>query len=158
MKKVNTAIILLTIGLISCSEEIAPTPYTYSQIFSGKEKKTWIFESIVLWEEDKSEVTLTLDNCISDDLYIFYADSEKKYEVTNGATKCATGEPDLLLTDTWSFINGGATLNIILPFLSDLTLPYIVREVSNTNMLLEIFIDQENTQSYRIAFKSTGTN
>lgn len=159
MKKVDIIIIfLLVAGSLSCSEEIEPTPYTYSQIFSGKEKKTWVFESIILWEEGKADISYTLSNCISDDQYIFYADSEKKYEVTNGATKCATDEPDLLLTDTWSFINGGATLNIIIPFLSDLALPYIVREVSNTEMLLEIFIDQENTQSYRITFKSTGTN
>jgi hypothetical protein len=158
MKKVDILILLLIVGMMSCSEEIEPTPYTYSQFFSGKEKKTWVFESIILWEEGKSDISYTLSNCIGDDQYIFYADSEKKYEVTNGATKCASGEPDLLITDTWSFINGGATLTIILPFLSDTPLPYIVREVSNTDMLLEIFIDQENTQSYRIAFKSTGTN
>lgn len=144
--------------LIGCSEEIEPTPYTYSQIFSGKSQKTWVFESIVLWEEGKSDISYTLANCISDDLYIFYADSEKKYEVTNGSTKCVTSEPDVIISDTWSFINGGATLNIIIPFLSDLTLPYIVREVSDTEMLLEIFINSENTQSYRISFESTGGN
>ena len=150
--------LFLSVLVTGCSEEIKPSPYTYSQLFSGKDKKTWAFKSIVLWEKGKSDTNLSLNTCISDDLYIFYADAEKKYEITNGATKCSTNEPDLILTDTWSFVNGGATLNIIIPFLSDLTLPYIVREVSNSNMVIEIFINESNTQSYRMAFQSTGGN
>ncbi|MCW5912306.1 MAG: hypothetical protein KIT62_14645 [Cyclobacteriaceae bacterium] len=160
MKKVDQIIVLiLTISLlISCSEKIEPTPYTYSQIFSGKNQKTWIYKSIILWEEGKSDINYTLINCVSDDLYIFYADAEKKYEVTNGASKCSANEPDLILADTWSFINGGATLTIVIPFLSDLALPYIVREVSSSTMVLEIFINAGNTQSYRITFGSVAEN
>ncbi|HRG09457.1 MAG TPA: hypothetical protein PLJ08_12865, partial [Cyclobacteriaceae bacterium] len=60
MKKVDILILLLIVGVMSCSEEIEPTPYTYSQIFSGKEKKTWVFESIILWEEGKSDFSYTL--------------------------------------------------------------------------------------------------
>jgi hypothetical protein len=144
--------------LVSCSEEIKPTPYTYSQIFSGKNSKTWIFKSIVLWEEGKTDINFTLPACIRDDQYIFYANTEKKFEVTNGPSKCSPDEPDILLTDTWSFINGGATLTIIIPFLADFALPYIVREVSNKDMVLEIFINFEGTQSYRIAFESIAEN
>ncbi|MBX2916466.1 MAG: hypothetical protein KF856_14445 [Cyclobacteriaceae bacterium] len=152
------SLIVITVLVIGCSEEIKPSPYTYSQLFSGKNQKTWAFKSIVLWEKGKSDTNLSLISCISDDLYIFYADAEKKYEITNGATKCAADEPDIVLTDTWSFVNGGATLNIVIPFLSDLTLPYIVREVSASNMVLEIFINESNTQSYRMAFQSTSEN
>jgi Prokaryotic membrane lipoprotein lipid attachment site len=160
MKKVDLKIVFIfaLLLLAGCSEDIKPTPYTYSQIFSGKNQKTWKYKSIILWEEGKADTNFTLNPCISDDLYVFYANVEKKYEVTNGTSKCTSDEPEIVLTDTWSFINGGATLNIIVPFLSDLSLPYIVREISDGDMLLEIFINQENTQSYRIAFESVGEN
>jgi uncharacterized membrane protein len=157
MKKIILGI--LSIYLIGCSEEIAPERYTYSQIISGKNEKTWRLTRFVSWIEGKSEINLEpLPPCISDDLYTFYADLEKKYEVSNGVTKCNSSEPDLILVDTWSFINGGATLNMILPFLSDTSLPFIVRELDNNTMALEIFRDQENTISYRIYFESVGEN
>ena len=148
---------ILTV-VVSCSEEVMPTPYTYSQIFSGKNSKTWQLRSILLWEEGKQDVTFTLPNCIKDDLYIFYANSEKLFEVKNGATKCDSEEADILVSDTWTFINAGATLTITIPILAEFNLPYIVREVDKNDMLLEIFLDFEGTQSYRLAFKSVGEN
>ncbi|MBX2898520.1 MAG: hypothetical protein KF775_02660 [Cyclobacteriaceae bacterium] len=155
--KILTLVIAIAL-LAGCSEEIKPEPFTYSQNFSGKNQKTWKYKSIALWEQDKQEVSYTLTACIADDLYIFFGNEEKRYEVTNGATKCATDEPDLLLSDTWAFTNAGATLYIVIPFLSDLTLPYIVREISKSNMLLEIFINEAGTQSYRIAFEVVSEN
>lgn len=155
---------LFSLGLImllftfSCSEEITPTPYTYTQIFSGKNSKTWIFKSIILWEEGKTDINYTLPNCIRDDRYIFYANEEKTFEVTNGPTKCSPDEPDTIISDTWSFINAGATLTITIPFLADFSLPYIVREIDQNDMLLEIFLDFEGTQSYRIAFEAIDEN
>ena len=144
--------------VFSCSEDVEPTPYTYSQIFSGKNSKTWKFKSIILWEEGKADVNFTLAPCVSDDHYIFYANAEKLFEVTNGPTKCSPEEDDVLISDSWAFINAGATLTITIPFLADFSLPYIVREVDKNNMLLEIFIDFENTQSYRIAFEAIAEN
>ena len=86
MKGRNTTILIISITLfltfaISCSEEIVPTPYTYTQVFSGKNSKTWIFKSIILWEEGKADINFTLSNCVKDDRYVFYANSEKTYEV-----------------------------------------------------------------------------
>ena len=153
-----SASLLGLITALSCSEELDPTPYTYSQIFSGKNSKTWVYKSIILWEEGKSDISYTLPSCIRDDQYIFYANAEKKLEVTNGPTKCSPDEPDILVTDSWSFINGGATLNMTIPFLADISLPFIVREVTKNRMLLEIFLDFEGTISYRIEFESIAEN
>jgi len=163
MKGRNTTILIISITLfltfaISCSEEIVPTPYTYTQVFSGKNSKTWIFKSIILWEEGKADINFTLSNCVKDDRYVFYANSEKTYEVTNGPSKCSPDEPDVIVSDAWSFINAGATLTITLPFLAEFNLPYIVREIDKNDMLLEIFLDFEGTQSYRIAFEAIDEN
>lgn len=145
--------LMLTITL-SCSEEVVSTPYTYTQIFSGKNSKTWVYKSIILWQKDKPDTNFGLPSCIRDDRYIFYSNAEKLFEVTNGPTKCAPEEPNIIISDTWAFINAGATLNMTIPFLAEFNLPFIVREVSKKNMLLEIFLDFEGTQSYRIAFES----
>lgn len=151
-------VMLLLAFTISCSEEIVPAPYTYSQIFSGKNSKTWIFKSIILWEEGKTDVNFTLPNCIRDDRYILYANAEKTFEVTNGPTKCSPDEPDVIISDIWSFINAGATLTITIPFLAEFNLPYIVREIDKNDMVLEIYINFEGTQSYRIAFEALSEN
>jgi hypothetical protein len=45
-------------------------------------------------------------------------------------------------------------MNIILPLFADFKLPYFVRDVDETEMELEIFLDEENTSSYRITFKA----
>jgi hypothetical protein len=155
---ISAILVVATFSGTSCSEEVAPTPYTYSQIFSGKNSKTWVFKSIVLWREGKSEIAYTLPSCMRDDRYIFYANNEKLYEVTNGPTKCSPDEPEVIYSDSWSFINAGATLTIAIPFLADQSLPFTVREISSKNMLLEIFINFELTESYRIGFESIAEN
>ena len=44
---------------------------------------------------------------------------------------------------------------MLLPFFSATTAyPFIVREAENKTLELEIFLDEENTQSYRIHFES----
>ncbi len=153
-KHISMVVALMLAITFSCSEDVTPTPYTYSQIFSGKNSKTWVYKSIILWQKGKADISYSLPPCIRDDRYIFYANAEKLFEVTNGPTKCSTEEPNIIISDTWAFVNAGATLNMTIPFLAEFSLPYIVREVSKKNMLLEIFLDFEGTQSYRIAFES----
>jgi hypothetical protein len=151
-------LLISVLALLGCSEEIVPEAFTYSQIISGKESKVWEFRELKSWIENRSETNFSLPPCINDDLYVFYADAEKKYEVLNGSSKCASDEPDVVVSDIWSFTNAGATLNIIIPFLSDGTLPFIVREINQSTMVLEIFRDQENTASYRITFEAVEEN
>jgi len=155
MKKgLHYLIFIVFAFLLSCSEELEPQANEYSRIFTGATKKTWQIRSIQFREEGKGTETFGLPPCLGDDEYIFYANVEKSFEVTNGSTKCSAEEPDVLVSDTWEFSNANATMNIILPLFADFKLPFFVREVDEKEMELEIFLDEENTSSYRINFRA----
>lgn len=141
--------------LFSCSEEVEPHPNDYTKVFTGTSQKSWQIRSIQLKEEGKSTQSFGLPFCIADDEYIFHANVEKTYEVSNGGSKCQADEPDMIVSDSWEFSNANATLNIILPLFSDSKLPFIVREATADEMTLEIFLDEDNTSSYRINFTAT---
>jgi hypothetical protein len=110
---------------------------------------------VQLLEEGKGTQSFGLPECLSDDIYFFYAGVEKSFEVSNGSTKCSADEPDIMVSDTWEFSNANATMNIILPLFGDVKLPYFVRDVDENELELEIFLDEENTSSYRINFRAT---
>lgn len=145
-------IISMAALIFSCSEDLEPTPYTYTKIFTGENNKTWKFN---LFEEtlngkviDRFQVS-----CASDDRFIFYANTEHLFEASLGSKKCYDDEL-ALTTDTWSFNNATATLTMVLPLLYDGPLPYIVREADEDDMEVEIFFDEASTGSYRIHFEA----
>lgn len=141
--------------LISCSEDIVPTPYTYTQVFTGKKSKTWAVKFLEETLNGKVVDRFTI-SCASDDKYIFYANTERKYEAQTGTKKCYTTPEPSIIENVWSFTNATATLTMLLPFFSTTTAyPFIVREAENKTLELEIFLDEANTQSYRIHFEST---
>jgi hypothetical protein len=135
----------------SCSEEIKPTPYDYTTIFTGQNSKTWKLK--FLEETLNGEVIETFNiACAADDKYIFYANTERSYEAITGSKKCNDDEAGTI-SDSWSFNNASATLGMLLPFFTtDGALPFIVREVKSNKMELEYFFDEKNTQSYRMHF------
>lgn len=148
---------LLALG--SCSETIEPKPLTYTQLLTGTEKKTWTLTSFEINDEGQGSgaipaTNLFNNNCEADDQFVFYANSERKYEYTNGPTKCATAEPDILLTDTWAFTNANATLEFAFPVLSTGRLPFIVKSLTNTSMTIEIYLGDIDA-SYRFIFSSS---
>ena len=138
--------------ILSCSEELKPTPYTYSKIFTGENNKTW---RIKLFEEtlDNNVIDKFFPDCLSDDKYIFYANSEHLYEAISGSKKCIEDEP-AVTTDYWSYNGAKATLTMVLPIFSDSSLPFFVREADDDDMEVEIFFDETNTGSYRIHFEA----
>lgn len=138
--------------LLSCREEVEPTPFAFSKNFTGEVSRTWVVRNIRLVEEGKGDQIFTLQNCIADDEYIFYNNPEKLFEVTNGNQACNSEEPFLLVSDFWAYNSSNATLTLVLPFLTDFPLPYIVREIEDDEMVLEIFLDENNSSSYRISF------
>ena len=155
---------LLTLALAGCSEVTEPKPLTYTQLLTGKEKKTWTlvsFEVIDEGEESGPVPASRLFNnaCEADDQFVFYANAERKYEYTNGPTKCASSEPDVLLTDTWTFTNATATLEFAFPLLSSGKLPYIVKSLTETSMTIEIYLDELDNidASYRFVLSSTAS-
>lgn len=144
--------------LVGCAEINEPKPLTYTQLLTGTEKKTWTLTSFEVIDEKVPSGPIPaqqlFDNaCEADDQFVFYANAERKYEYTNGPLKCASGEPDILLTDTWSFVNATATLEFALPVLTTQKLPYIVKNLTNTSMTLEIYLDDLDA-SYRFVFAS----
>jgi hypothetical protein len=154
MKKGLYIIALLSYVVLSCSEKLDPQPNDYSKAFTSDVRKGWQIRSIQLLEDGKGTQSFGLPQCLADDIYFFYAGIEKSFEISNGNTKCSAEEPDIIISDTWEFSNANATMNIILPLFADFKLPYFVREVDETEMELEIFLDDENTSSYRINFRA----
>ena len=138
--------------VISCSEELKPTPYTYTKVFTGENNKTW---KVTLFEEtlDGEIIDKFMPGCLTDDQFIFYANTDHLFEATSGSKKCFTDEP-ALTQNTWTFSNANATLTMVLPILSDNALPYFVRDVDDNDLEVEIFFDEANTASYRIKFEA----
>ena len=140
-------------GIISCSEQIKPTPYLYTKVFTGEKSKTWKVKFLEQTLHGEINDTFTIA-CAADDQYTFYANAERTLEVNAGSNKCSSNEASLI-TDSWSFNNASATLQMLLPFLVDSNYPYLVIEASKNKMVLEVFFDAANTESYRIHFEST---
>src|SRR5882672_7687833 len=117
----NILLIVAGVAIVSCSEEVKPTPYTYTQVFTGVHSKTWKVKFLEQTLKGDIVDTFTV-TCATDDQYRFYSGSERTLEITTGSKKCADGEADLI-TDSWGFNNSSATLTMILPFLADFQLP-----------------------------------
>lgn len=150
--KLLPAFVLLI--FMQCTEEIKPEGPDYYHIFTGKNKKTWRITKVAWTGEGKSDVTLSFSSCYRDDIYAFYANKDNQYEVTGGAQKCSGDESTTLVSDTWSFVNATATLNIIIPLFSDSTLPFYLIKASSSEMVLEIYLDQDNIYSYQVTMQS----
>jgi hypothetical protein len=139
---------------LSCTEKIDPTPFEYSQIFSGKTSKTWSLTSLT-FRNDGEDYWVLEEACWSDDKYIFYRDVERKFEFITGNKKCSADEQPFTLTDTWSFTNGTATFTFIFPLLNDSPLPFTVTKVDKKNMVLDLFTVEDGSESYQLKLQAT---
>jgi hypothetical protein len=150
---------LVIIATTSCSEDVKPTPFTFSKNFTGDNDKTWSIDKLVLRETGKKDQTLSLETCESDDQYKFYANDEKLFEVYNGNKKCATDEDDLILSYQWSYASANANLTMVVPHIfGNFLIPFIVKKVDSDEMQLEVFLNEENTISYLLYFKVVNEN
>src|SRR5688572_8869964 len=106
MKKILAYIhIIGLLGVIlsfsGCSEEVKPNPYTYSQLLTGTTSKSWRLTGIQLIEEGQQPYSFNIpNNCVYDDLYVIYADKDRKFEIKEGASKCDPNDLDVFYTDT----------------------------------------------------------
>ncbi|MFM9839786.1 MAG: hypothetical protein ACKVOQ_16085 [Cyclobacteriaceae bacterium] len=157
MGKIKVTILLIALLITcSCTKEIVPVPNQSAKVFTGTNSKTWKVKFLEQTLNGKIEDTFNV-SCATDDEYTLYANAERAYKATTGSKKCSTNEPSVI-NDSWSFNNASATLSMILPFFSENSLPFIVREAKKSNMVLEIFLDNTNTSSYRVHFESTSEN
>ncbi|GAB3331550.1 hypothetical protein GCM10027299_37300 [Larkinella ripae] len=151
-------------GLFSgCSEKLEPKPLTYSQLLTGAEKKTWRLVSFEVIDDGQKSGVIPIQNaglspCRTDDQYIFYAGSDHKFEYNNGSVKCSTSEETVLFEDSWSLMNGTATLEFVIPIFAGSVLPYTIRNLTETSMTVEIYFDKIYVDpinaSYRFTFNS----
>ena len=149
------AIILsLLLMLGACSEEFEPKPFTYSQLLTGKIKKSWRLAGFQYRVDGKAVESFNLpsNDCFFDDLFVFYANEEKRFEINEGNSVCTFGDPQIFYEDSWALVNANATLEMAIPFLASFKLPYILRELKEDEFSVEIYFN-EDTESYRFAFE-----
>lgn len=135
---------LLFFALITmqCSESIEENPYTYSQLLTGEESKTWRLTELFLLQDDFESLDYNIFNeCFDDDEFVFYNNAQKLYEAKQGSRQCFEGG-DVYLTDTWSIVNATATISfplthlLLLPIeLTDINLT--ITSMSRRRMVLE---------------------
>jgi hypothetical protein len=145
--------IILFAFIMSCSEHPEPVPYDFTKKFTGDVKRGWTIRSYQYLEEGKGTQTGRLDDCLADDLYIFFANEERRMEMRDSHQKCNADDPDLITEGTWGFSNSGATLTMPFPLLSNGPVPFILREMEADHMTLEIFFNDDKS-SYRFNFRS----
>jgi hypothetical protein len=162
-KRINILLLLSTLFLFRCAETVKPTPYDYTKVFTGESAKGWELTAIQIKQQGTGDINLDrtalrdgvgIAECALDDHYIFYADSEHTFQIQEGASKCDAADPDVYYSGSWSFVNSNASLSFVFPLLSSGRLPYIVREITSDQLVVEIFLDENNTASYRVYFKS----
>lgn len=155
MKKLQNIIqVIMLVGLLcsigGCTEEVEPKPQTYSQLLTGTSSKSWRLTGIQLIEANAQPVSYNLqNNCVYDDVYVFYADRDRKYEIQEGASKCAPEDPDIYVEDTWSIVNATGTINFYFPVLGADS--YTLKSLTENTLTIEYYVTDLNF-SYRFIF------
>ncbi len=157
--------LLLIPGVVSwllsgCSEKIEPKPPTYSQLLTGTEKKSWKMVSFQQIDDGNASQVIPVNQlniapCISDDLLTFYANAERKFEASEGATKCNPADEDIYVTDTWTLVNANATAEFYLPALNG-KFPWKIKNLTDRTLTIEYYFEDINA-SYRFTFNSVTT-
>ena len=144
--------------ILSCNDGYDPKPNNYSKLLTGENKKTWLLTGVQFREDGKPLESWEVppDDCAFDDLYIFYANDERRFEIDEGPTKCDPADAQIFLTDTWAIVNATATLEFVVPVLLPFKLPYIIHELTETKLQVEIYFNEEK-HSYRMVFKSVSS-
>ena len=157
----NLLILFAIAGLfLECSEKIDPKPVTYSQLLTGTDKKAWRLVSYQVIDEGVASSVISVQNnfnpCVADDQYIFYANEEHKFEVTEGATKCSQNDPDVFITDTWALVNSNASLQFVFPILTDQAYPFTIKNLTSSVLTIEYYFPDIDA-SYRFTFNAVTT-
>ena len=141
-----------------CSEKIEPKPATFSQLLTGTDKKSWKMVSIQVIDDGKAQGVIPvaqLNDCSTDDILTFYADAERKLEVSQGSSICYPSEPDLYVTDTWTLVNANATLEFYIPILNGVY-PWTIKNLTSNVLTVQYYFSDINA-SYQFTFNSTTT-
>jgi hypothetical protein len=156
IKGLTFYILFALTGIIcGCSETAEPKPYVYSKVFTGNVSKTWRIDRLIFREKGQQDEILGLSNCEKDDLYTFYANDEKLFEVDNGNLACSEDNGGgILVSYIWEFNQANASLSMVTPHIfGNFFIPFTVKDANEKDMELEIFLDENATISYVLFFK-----
>jgi hypothetical protein len=99
-----------------------------------------------------STCSSSFDPCIADDLYTFYANDTKTFEVREGASKCNAADPDVYVENNWSIVNATATVSFVMPLLTtQIALPFTIKTLTENTMTVEFYFENLDL-SYRFIF------
>lgn len=152
MRSSKFLIVVSLVCLAACSEELDVNPPTFTKLISGTESKTWRVDEVIVKRDgiEDRDYMQVWSLCEKDDRYTFYANAEKKFEISNGPRLCED-EPQIYVDYTWSFVNAGAILTIPFPrIFGNFLVPFTVLEVNETDMRLQIFLDEDTEVSFEI--------
>lgn len=135
--------------LLSCSEEIKPTPTTYSKLLTGEESKTWRMVALsITIIEGGTKYQIPVENSCADSIdyydnyYTFYANPERTLEVSEGPEKCDFNET-YSLVDTWALDNATATLTFVfLPLTAEFRFPYTIKDLTERKLTIEAYTEK----------------
>jgi hypothetical protein len=103
IKNISIAFSLVLVTLFSCKKnETLVTPKTKTEFLAGTSSKSWKNTKAIA---ANGGLTIDLVNsqptCVVDNILTF--STTKTYEIREGATKCNTADPDLVLKANWGF-------------------------------------------------------
>jgi hypothetical protein len=103
IKNISIALSLVLVTLLSCKKnETVVTPKTKTEFLAGTSSKSWKNTKAIA---ANGGLTIDLVNsqptCVVDNILTF--STTKTYEIREGATKCNTADPDLVLKANWGF-------------------------------------------------------
>ncbi|AQG82680.1 hypothetical protein [Spirosoma montaniterrae] len=141
-----------------CSERLEPKPLTYTQLLTGTTKKSWRVVSVIINDNGQSSGVIPIQQagipaCFADDLYTFYANDERRLEISEGATKCSPNDPDIYVTDSWILVNANASLEFVLPILAGFPIPFTIKNLTGDVLTVEYYFGDVNA-SYRFTFNA----
>lgn len=141
-KRIYLIIATITWLSWSCQEELEPKPHTFTQLLTGETSKTWEISEVFLLQQDFDPVRYPLPTCLLDDSYTFYNNQQRTYEARQNQIRCFSGDEDVFIVDSWSFINATATLDFFFPGLFGLPIEFTntsfrVTSISDDKLIME---------------------
>jgi hypothetical protein len=108
MKKLILISSVFSIAFVSCKKKDTSTPITYTKA-DTLQNGQWKLASATA-AGGLLDLTTSMSACQKDNLYTFNAD--KTITVDEGATKCATTDPQSKTDGNWALLNNYAQLSI----------------------------------------------
>ncbi|MFT3679087.1 MAG: hypothetical protein QM791_02370 [Ferruginibacter sp.] len=104
--------LLLFISITSCKKESAAgkEPKTVTELLAYKGWKYTSVKASATTDGTYEEMLSLSPACAKDN--IFYFKEDGTYYISDGATKCSSGTPDVIETGTWSFFEGEDEINV----------------------------------------------